>query len=63
MNEKLVEVLTKVYVYVNRIKVELALEDIDGVWSAVNALSDYLVSVDVGSGASESDRALTETEA
>lgn len=46
MNDK-IEILTKVYGYVNRIKVCLAFKDIAGIWKAVNDLSDYLVSVDV----------------
>lgn len=41
-----VEILTKVYGYVNQIKVCLALNDIAGIWKVVNELSDYLVSVD-----------------
>lgn len=45
MNEK-VEILTKVYGFVNRIKVCLAFKDIAGIWKVVNELSDYLVSVD-----------------
>jgi hypothetical protein len=49
MNNELVEVLTKVYAYVNQIKVCLALGDIAGVWCYVNALNKYIVSVDVGS--------------
>ena len=40
------EILTKVYGYVNLIKVRLAFDDIAGIWEAVNDLSDYLVSVD-----------------
>jgi len=46
MNEK-IEILTKVYGFVNRIKVCLALKDLAGIWKVVNELSDYLVSVDV----------------
>lgn len=46
MSDK-VEILTKVYGYVNRIKVCLAFKDIAGIWKAVNELSNYLVSVDV----------------
>lgn len=46
MNEK-IEILTKVYGYINRIKVCLAFKDIVGIWKIVNELNDYLVSVDV----------------
>jgi hypothetical protein len=42
-----VEILTKVYGYVSRIKVCLAFKDIAGIWKVVNELSDYLVSIDV----------------
>lgn len=45
MNEQ-VEILTRVYAYVNRIKVYLAFKDIAGIWHVVNELSEYLVSVD-----------------
>jgi hypothetical protein len=45
MDEK-VEILTKVYGYVNRIKTHLAIGDIAGVWKVINEISDYLVSVD-----------------
>lgn len=41
-----VEILTKVYGFVNRIKVCLAFSDILGAWKVVNELSEYLVSVD-----------------
>ena len=43
-----VEILTKVYGYVNRIKIALSFDNTPGVWDVVNGLSDYLVSVDVG---------------
>lgn len=45
MNDK-VEILTKVYGFVNRIKICLAFKDIAGIWKVVNELSEYLVSVD-----------------
>ncbi len=41
------EILTKIYGYINRIKVELAFMNIAGVWNAINELSDYLISIDV----------------
>lgn len=41
------EVLTKVYGFINQIKVCLSLNDIDGVWKNVNKLSDYLVSIEI----------------
>ena len=55
MNEK-VEILTKVYGYVNRIKICLAFKDILGVWRVVNELSDYLVSIDCAPTKREADR-------
>lgn len=45
MNEQ-IEILTRVYAYVNRIKVYLAFKDIASIWQVVNELSEYLVSVD-----------------
>lgn len=47
MND-IVEILTKIYGYVNKIKVELAFQNIVGIWKIVNELSNYLVSIDVG---------------
>lgn len=41
-----VEIIKKVYGFVNQIKAHLALKDIAGVWKVVNALSEYLVSID-----------------
>ena len=41
-----VEILTKVYGFVNRGKVCLTFNDIPGAWKVLNELSDYLVSVD-----------------
>lgn len=44
---ELVDVLTKVYVFVNRMKIQLALQDVEGSFGVLNSLSDYLVSIDV----------------
>jgi len=41
-----VEILTKVYGFVNRLKVCATFKDIAGIWKLLNELSDYLVSVD-----------------
>lgn len=45
--DKLVEVLTKVYGFTNRMKVDLAFKDTDAAFKTLNELSDYLISVDV----------------
>lgn len=47
MNDREIEILTKVYGYVNKIKVRLTFKDINGIWKVINELSDYLVSIDV----------------
>jgi hypothetical protein len=43
----LVEVLTKVYGFTNRMKVSLSFKDIDATFKTLNELSEYLVSIDV----------------
>lgn len=45
MDEK-VEILTRVYAYINKMKVYLALKDIAGVWHVINELNNYLISID-----------------
>lgn len=45
---EITKILIKIYGFTNKIKVCLAMKDIDAAFAVTNELNDYLVSIDVG---------------